>query len=88
MPWGFYKRLYTVEIPEGIRNNQRIRLKGQGKKNSAGQKGDIYLKINELSNSRPVDLKTSSIIKKVQEQGIIVLALTSRDDKLFKTTLR
>ncbi len=48
----------------------------------------IYLKVNELSNSKPVDLRTSAIIQKLQEQGIIVLALTSRDDKLFKTTLR
>jgi len=44
-PWGFYKRLYTVNIPEGVRSGQQIRLKGQGKKGVSGETGDIYLKV-------------------------------------------
>jgi curved DNA-binding protein len=35
---------YTVKIPKGIREDQRIRLAGQGGSGSAG-KGDLYLRV-------------------------------------------
>lgn len=35
---------YTVKIPKGIRENQKIRLAGQGESGSAGS-GDLYLRV-------------------------------------------
>jgi curved DNA-binding protein len=38
---------FTVKIPAGIRNNEKIRLIGQGKKGEYGGKnGDLLIKIN------------------------------------------
>jgi len=40
-------KTFTVKIPEGIRNGEKIRLLGQGKKGSnGGNNGDLFIKIN------------------------------------------
>ena len=43
----------TVKIPEGIRNNEKIRLIGQGKKNKKDEKpGDLFIKVKVKPNER------------------------------------
>lgn len=43
---------FTVEIPAGIRNNEKIRLIGQGKPGeNGGKNGDLFIKIN-IENSK------------------------------------
>ncbi len=46
IPWGFYKPLYQVSIPPGVRQGTRLRLAGMGKADSYGIKGDMYLTVN------------------------------------------
>ncbi len=36
-------KVLHVEIPRGVENGQRIRLKGQGKRHSSGRRGDLVL---------------------------------------------
>ena len=36
---------YTVKIPKGVREGQRVRLAGQGESRGGGQAGDLYLRI-------------------------------------------
>lgn len=43
IPWGFYKPLYKVNIPAGVRQGTRLRLAGMGKLSADGIKGDMYL---------------------------------------------
>ncbi len=45
-------RSFDVKIPEGIQNNEKIRLIGQGKKGeNGGKSGDLFIKINIEDNS-------------------------------------
>ena len=46
IPWGFYKPLYKVKIPPGVKHGTRLRLSGMGKSISGGIKGDMYLRVN------------------------------------------
>ena len=46
IPWGFYKPLYRVRVPAGVRNGTRLRLAGMGRATSSGSKGDMYLTVN------------------------------------------
>ena len=40
-------RTITIKVPEGIKNGEKIRLIGQGKKGkNGGKNGDLYIKIN------------------------------------------
>ena len=42
---------FSVKIPEGIRNGEKIRLIGQGKKgNNGGKNGDLFIKIDIEEN--------------------------------------
>ncbi len=44
-------KTFTVKIPAGIRNNEKIRLVGQGKKGENGAKnGDLLIRINILNS--------------------------------------
>jgi len=44
---------FDVKIPAGIRNNEKIRLLGQGKAGiNGGNSGDLFIKINIENNSR------------------------------------
>jgi len=45
IPWGFYKPLYKVNIPAGIKNGAKLRLAGMGKSIDGTIKGDMYLKV-------------------------------------------
>ncbi|MCD4722357.1 MAG: rhomboid family intramembrane serine protease, partial [Desulfobacula sp.] len=46
IPWGFYKPLYRVRIPSGVKPGTRLRLSGMGKSVPDGIKGDMYLTVN------------------------------------------
>lgn len=46
IPWGFYKPLYRVKIPSGVKQGTKLRLAGMGKSASHGIKGDMYLIVN------------------------------------------
>ena len=44
---------FDVKIPAGIRNNEKIRLLGQGKAGiNGGSSGDLFIKINLENDSR------------------------------------
>ena len=46
-------KTFSVKIPEGIRNGEKIRLMGQGKKGTAGGKnGDLFIKIDIENNKK------------------------------------
>ena len=45
IPWGFYKRLYRVSIPAGVKHGSRLRLSGMGGVGSEGARGDLYLTV-------------------------------------------
>ena len=44
--WGFYKPLYRVKIPPGVKQGTRLKLSGMGKSMQNGIKGDMYLVVN------------------------------------------
>ncbi len=44
------EKTIKVKIPRGIRNNSKMRLKGQGKQDAGGRSGDLYIKIHLLDN--------------------------------------
>lgn len=46
IPWGFYKPLYRVKIPPGVKPGTRLRLSGMGKSVPDGTKGNMYLTVN------------------------------------------
>ena len=46
-------KTFTVKIPMGIRNGEKIRLLGQGKKGeNGGNNGDLFIKINILNDKK------------------------------------
>lgn len=45
IPWGFQTRLFKVLVPAGMQDGSKLRLKGLGKQVSAGQRGDLFLKV-------------------------------------------
>lgn len=54
-------KTFTIKIPAGIRNNEKIRLVGQGKKGENGAKnGDLLIKIN-IQNSKDFRLQGCNI---------------------------
>ena len=48
--WGFYKKLFRVVIPPGIKDGGMLRLKGEGKKKTDGNTGDLLLKVTIQKN--------------------------------------
>jgi len=46
IPWGFYKPLYKVKIPPGVKQGTRLKLSGMGKSIPNGLKGNMYLTVN------------------------------------------
>ena len=45
IPWGFYKRMYRISVPPGVKNGARLRLTGMGRTGGDGAKGDLYLTV-------------------------------------------
>jgi hypothetical protein len=45
IPWGFYKPLYKVTVPPGVKKGTRLRLAGMGKTFPNHKKGDLFLTI-------------------------------------------
>jgi membrane associated rhomboid family serine protease len=45
IPWGFQKRLFSVQVPPGIAESRILRLQGLGKQAAPGQRGDLLLKV-------------------------------------------
>jgi hypothetical protein len=45
IPWGFYKRIYRVTVPAGVKPGARLRLVGMGQTSGPHTRGDMYLKI-------------------------------------------
>lgn len=46
-------KTFSVKVPAGIRNNEKIRLIGQGKEGqNGGKNGDLFIKINIEDNSK------------------------------------
>ncbi len=48
-------RTVNVRLPKGIQEGQKIRLKGEGKEDITGQKGDLFLVINIKDSKYTVD---------------------------------
>lgn len=48
-------RNLTVKIPKGIKEGQKIRLKGEGKSDTYGRKGDLYFIIKFKDNEYTID---------------------------------
>lgn len=54
-------KVFTITIPAGIRNGEKIRLLGQGKEGSNGGKnGDLFIKVN-IANSEKFTLKGNDL---------------------------
>lgn len=50
-------KTFAITIPEGIRNNEKVRLLGQGKEGvNGGKNGDLFIKIN-IQNGKKYRLK-------------------------------
>jgi len=45
IPWGFQKRMFRVDIPPGVEEGSKLRLKGLGKTDPFGERGDLFLKV-------------------------------------------
>lgn len=46
-------KTFSIKVPSGIRNNEKVRLIGQGKNGeNGGKNGDLFIKINIISNSK------------------------------------
>ncbi|MCP3940781.1 MAG: rhomboid family intramembrane serine protease [Desulfobacteraceae bacterium] len=45
IPWGFYKPLYKVNIPPGVKEGTRLRLGGMGRTSPDHKRGDLFLTI-------------------------------------------
>ena len=54
-------KTFTVKVPAGIRNGEKIRLIGQGKSGqNGGKNGDLFIKIN-IENDKKFELKGNDI---------------------------
>ena len=42
---GFKKKTFMLNVPPGVSEGSKLRLKGMGKKLPNGAKGDLYLKV-------------------------------------------
>ena len=49
------QRTLTVKIPKGVNEGQKIRLKGEGKQDSYGRKGDLYFTIKFKDSEYTID---------------------------------
>jgi hypothetical protein len=49
IPQGFRRRTVVVTIPPGIEEGARLRLKGLGKADPDGNRGDLYLRVRVMN---------------------------------------
>lgn len=76
----------TVKIPAGIRNNERIRLLGQGKKSKKNEKpGDLFIKVKVQENKKFIlkgyDLYTKILITPWEAALGTTLEIQGIDDR-------
>lgn len=45
IPSGLQRRMYRVNVPPGVTTGKLLRLRGQGKPTTGGQRGDLLLKV-------------------------------------------
>lgn len=45
IPWGFYNRLVSVQVPRGTLAGATLRLAGMGKRFPTGEQGDLLLRV-------------------------------------------
>jgi DnaJ-class molecular chaperone len=45
IPQGLRKRALMVTIPPGVEEDTRLRLKGLGKRDADGNRGDLFLEV-------------------------------------------
>jgi len=45
LPAGFYNRMVRVTVPPGMKNGQKLRLRGLGRPLASGGRGDLYLEV-------------------------------------------
>lgn len=45
IPWGFYKPVYKVNVPPGVKEGTKLRLARMGKQLPSGIKGDMFLTV-------------------------------------------
>jgi len=45
IPWGFYKRLYRVTVPAGVKDGTKLRLAGMGRGVPGEVRGDMLLRV-------------------------------------------
>lgn len=45
IPWGFQKRMVRVNVPQGIKHGNKLRLEGMGKITPDGRRGDLLLEV-------------------------------------------
>ena len=58
-------KTFSVKVPSGIRNGEKIRLLGQGKQGiNGGKNGDLFIKIN-IENNKKFKLQGSDILTNV-----------------------
>jgi len=53
------RKKITFKVPAGVKNGQKIRLKGQGKFNSSQERGDLFLIIREQTEQSDIQNKIS-----------------------------
>jgi hypothetical protein len=46
IPWGFYKRMYRVKVPPGVKQGTRLRLAGMGRVRPDATRGDLFLVVD------------------------------------------
>ena len=60
------KKTFVVKVPAGIRNQEKVRLIGQGKQGkNGGKSGDLFIKIN-IKNSDTLKLQGYDVVTKLQ----------------------
>ena len=58
-------KTFSVKVPSGIRNGEKIRLLGQGKQGvNGGKNGDLFIKIN-IENNKKFKLQGCDILTNV-----------------------
>ncbi len=79
-------KIFSIKIPAGIRNNEKVRLIGQGKKGlNGGRSGDLLIRVNIMENKKfklqGIDLYTDLYITPWEAVLGTKASLDTIDDK-------